>query len=136
MNLKQRNQYILKATKRRMKILSSKGRDYSISTNAFDNFNRGSRMLGLDRKIVLWVYFMKHIDAISNFISKGKLESEPIQGRLDDARNYLDILDAMIKEENDDEEDIAREGYGIHPHSYGSISTFDLRRLSKSLLLG
>jgi hypothetical protein len=57
---------------------------------------------------VLWVYLKKHLDSIASYISnevkcdagnKPKL-SEPIEGRIMDARVYLALLRGLIEEEN------------------------------------
>jgi hypothetical protein len=45
------------------------------------------------------VYFNKHIDSLMTFVRTGRLESEGLRGRLDDIRNYIDILEAMLVEE-------------------------------------
>ena len=39
--------------------------------------------------ICWWVYFRKHIDALANYVRSGKVESEGLVGRINDARNYL-----------------------------------------------
>jgi hypothetical protein len=67
--------------------------------DAFGNFNRLAQMLDLDRKLVLWVYFMKHIDGILAYLKGHKSQRENIRGRIMDARVYLALLRGMIEED-------------------------------------
>jgi len=91
-------------------ILVNKGREYQSTkeegTNVFANFERGAADAGVNRETILWIYFSKHRDSIATFIrdlqrgeSLEELESklsEPINGRIFDAINYLLILNSMI----------------------------------------
>ena len=93
------------------KILVQKGREYQCTKedgcNVFANFERLADDIGLNRESILWVYFSKHRDSIATFIrdlEKNKLSieeqeenlSEPINGRIIDAINYLLIINSMI----------------------------------------
>jgi arsenate reductase-like glutaredoxin family protein len=102
------------------KVLCSKGREYQNTekddTNVFANFERAGLDLGMNKEEVLWVYFAKHKDSISKFIkdmrNKSIFEieenlSEPIDGRILDAINYLLLLQAMISERRDTYKKIA-----------------------------
>lgn len=93
------------------KILIEKGREYQSTQNeghnVFANFQRIGKDLNLNQESVLWVYFSKHRDSIATFIkdlektnSIEALEeklTEPINGRILDAINYLLLLDSMIQ---------------------------------------
>jgi NADPH-dependent glutamate synthase beta subunit-like oxidoreductase len=52
--------------------------------------------MGLSPAQALGVYMKKHLDAIFTFIGKGRVESEPIEGRIHDAVNYLLLLNKLI----------------------------------------
>lgn len=80
------------------KMRDTKGKEYANSLDRFDNFNRLSKRLDLDRLKVAWVYFIKHIDAIESYIKTGKVISEPINGRIVDATTYLTLIGGMIRE--------------------------------------
>ena len=81
-------------------ILENKGKDYTIgSEDRLDNFKRNAEHMGLKPKQVCYVYLSKHLDAIASYIKFGKVESEPIEERIADARNYLFLLFALIKDE-------------------------------------
>ena len=96
-------------------VLITKGREYQSTneegTNVFANFERISDSLGINRESVLWVYFSKHRDSISTFIrdlengkSVEEIEktlTEPINGRITDAINYLLLLNSMVNEKRD-----------------------------------
>jgi hypothetical protein len=85
----------------------TKGMEYT-QGNRLDNFNRLAKELGVSPKLILWVYLKKHIDSIANYIKKdneGTLEklSEPIEGRIMDARVYLSLLRGLIVEQKEKE---------------------------------
>ena len=89
------------ATKRRMDIMDTKGADYQgeEKEGVNGNFYRNARLLGVSPVLIWAVYFNKHIDALAKFVRTGRVESEGLRGRLDDIRNYIDILEAMLVEE-------------------------------------
>jgi len=78
-------------------VARTKGKEHT-QGDRLDNFKRLGRELGLDPKMVLWVYLRKHIDSIANYIKTGKVYSEPIKGRIMDARVYLSLLRCLIEE--------------------------------------
>lgn len=46
------------------------------------------------------VYLLKHIDGILAYVSGNKRQRDSIQGRIDDAVNYLHLLSAILEEES------------------------------------
>ena len=66
--------------------------------NVIANFERISKQTDIDRKMVLWVYLMKHIDGICSYIKGHRSQREKVQGRLTDAIVYLCILWGMIED--------------------------------------
>ena len=93
-------------------IMTIKGRDYTeylqdgdgppVSANA--NFQGVANLLsarqGVDKLYVTWaVYFVKHIQAILSWVCTREVKSEPIQGRMADAINYIFILWTMLVED-------------------------------------
>ena len=64
--------------------------------NVFANFDRIANQTDTDRKFVLWIYLMKHIDGIAAYINGHKSQREDVRGRITDALVYLIILWAMI----------------------------------------
>jgi len=85
--------------------LESKGKVYSGEVNAFRNFTDVARELGISRKMVWWVYFRKHIDAIWAYVTFDYKDPEPIEGRIMDAINYLILLYGMIEQEKERKEE-------------------------------
>ena len=67
--------------------------------DVFANFNRIAGLLDIDRKNVLMVYLMKHMDGITAYINGHKSQREDIRGRLTDAMVYLMLLWGMIDED-------------------------------------
>jgi hypothetical protein len=85
-----------------MDIMDAKGADYQgeEKEGVNGNFYRNARLLGVPPVTIWAVYFNKHIDSLMTFVRTGRLESEGLRGRLDDIRNYIDILEAMLVEES------------------------------------
>jgi hypothetical protein len=81
------------------RMSETKGREYARSEDRFANFDRLAKDLQLSREKVLWVYLVKHLDAITNYVKDGHTHSsEPIEGRIVDAITYLMLLAGMIRE--------------------------------------
>lgn len=88
-------------------LLVSKGDEYASDTDRLSNFKRGAEILGM-RPLDVWaVYFNKHIDGINSYVKRTKTEhytdvdaklSEPIEGRFEDAINYLLLGVALLLE--------------------------------------
>lgn len=74
-------------------------KEYVLNEDAFDNFNRLSSELGIDRKFILWVYAKKHADGIVNYLKGHKSQREDVRGRIKDLIVYMTILWGMIEEE-------------------------------------
>ena len=81
------------------RVLATKGRDYTQGEGRLKNFYRNGERLGIPARQVLGIYLNKHLDAIETFIKRGQVESEPIEGRIVDAVNYLLLLAKMVREE-------------------------------------
>ena len=81
-------------------ILWAKGMDYSEDDDRTLNFKEIATMTRKFNKYEVWtVYFLKHVQSIIKFCMTGKTESENIENRILDARNYLVLLRAMIEED-------------------------------------
>jgi hypothetical protein len=77
----------------------TKGREYANDADRFANFRRLATQLGLPDVAIAWVYTVKHLDAIGNYVKDGKSHSaEPICGRIVDAITYLTLIAGMIHE--------------------------------------
>ena len=76
--------------------------------DVFNNFNRVAADLQTDRKKILWVYLRKHLDGIVGHINGVESQREPIEGRITDAQVYLMLLLGMIKEEQQNYEDLKK----------------------------
>lgn len=80
------------------RINDTKGKDYAGDKDALANFKVIGKDLGLDPMTVWGVYASKHWSAIMAFIREGKVESEPIEGRLHDVILYCFLLLGLIQE--------------------------------------
>ena len=65
----------------------------------FANFDRIANQTNTDRKFVLWIYLMKHVDGIAAYINGHKSQREDVRGRITDALVYLIILWGMINKD-------------------------------------
>jgi hypothetical protein len=79
-------------------INDSKGDDYAGAEDALRNFKEQAVRLGLTPYKVWGVLADKHWFAIESFIKNGKLQSEPIEGRLHDIILYSFLLLGLIEE--------------------------------------
>ena len=68
----------------------------------FANFHRIADDMSIDRKQVLMVYMLKHIDGINAFIKGHESQREDVTGRITDCIVYLMLLWGMIKEEREE----------------------------------
>ena len=70
--------------------------------NVFANFERIAEQTNFDKKMVLWIYFMKHVDGIASYLKGHKSQREKVQGRFTDAIVYLCILWGMVEDEENE----------------------------------
>lgn len=95
-------------------------KEYALSEDAFDNFNRLATLLNQDRKIILWIYLQKHLDGIVSHLKGHTSQREPVRGRIKDAIVYLTLLAGMI------EEDENTSVFSHTPNIKAVIDTFQL----------
>jgi len=101
MENKEFEELVGRARERQNKILRVKGKDYTAGDpDRLANFKELAKELGVHPRVVWWIYFRKHISAIMAWIRTGKVESEGLEGRFDDAINYLYLGEAVFKEED------------------------------------
>tara|TARA_R110002012_G_scaffold67378_1_gene175682 strand:+ start:10031 stop:10321 length:291 start_codon:yes stop_codon:yes gene_type:complete len=82
------------------KIHTEGQKEYAMDEdNVFANFERIAKQTDFDKKMVLWIYLMKHIDGIASYLKGHRSQREDVEGRLTDAIVYLCILWGMIEEE-------------------------------------
>lgn len=79
------------------KLLVGKGKDYG-GEIANSNFYRAANDLGLSPYQIWYVYFHKHLSSLQRFLERGRVESEPIESRVDDLITYLFIFKALLVE--------------------------------------
>jgi hypothetical protein len=96
----QEQQALFKAmVKEEAELLNTKGLEYASDADALANFKKRAEDVGVDPKQILWIFLSKHLDSIKSYIRKGAtISNEPIEGRVNDARNYLFLLICLIKE--------------------------------------
>ena len=84
-------------------IMGTKGMEYTqgdLQKDRLANFYRLGTELGVDPKLVCWIYLKKHLDSIVCYIKQNKEYSdESIEGRIHDARNYLVLLNGIITQQ-------------------------------------
>lgn len=81
-------------------IIRAKGVDYTKSSeDALANFKETGKDIGIDPLQVWYIFAQKHWQAIANYVKTGgQSESEPIEGRIHDAINYLLLGKGLIVE--------------------------------------
>ena len=85
-------------------LLNNKGREYAGDGDALNNFKTGSD-IGVSPLQKSWIFTEKHISSIKTYIKNGKeFSSEPIEGRILDAMNYLFLISCLVKEAKEQEQ--------------------------------
>ena len=94
-------------------ILDTKGLAYSqeaATNDRLGNFKRAAKKYGVSPLVVVGIFLDKHLDSIATWIREANLGApaayvggEPIEQRIADARNYLDLLYAVYQEILDSE---------------------------------
>lgn len=84
-------------------LLVVKGGEYAGSADRLANFKRGSVDAGVSPLQTALIYWSKHVDSIKTYIRNDaagvkQVLSEPIEGRFDDAINYLILMKALVVE--------------------------------------
>lgn len=126
MNHRDKRALVERANERRTNISDAKGPEYAGQADTYmaddsdvlANFKRQGRRWGTDALQAAAIYFGKHIDSIETFIREMAIHNgsrpeqwklvnrgEGIISRLDDARNYLDLLECLLAE------------IGLHPEA-------------------
>lgn len=88
-------------------MIETKGREYTGGAEAgndldtLHNFKDVAEQTGMTALQCWGVYFLKHISAIMTYVKDPERDlSEPIDGRIMDARTYLGLLQCLIDEAN------------------------------------
>jgi hypothetical protein len=77
-------------------LLHNKGKEYSSTEDCLANFKHGTD-IGVTPEQKLWIFLDKHLSSIKTYIREGQVFSnEPIEGRINDAINYLFLLRCLI----------------------------------------
>jgi hypothetical protein len=100
MNIQQFNASREALAEERLAIVTAKRPEYTEGhIDVLNNFKVVAREVGLTPIQVWYVYFRKHVASISQFAKNPDLlQSEPIRGRICDAMNYLELLNALVIE--------------------------------------
>lgn len=84
-------------------IMGTKGMEYTVGdlkTDRLANFYRIAKELDQSPLVVCYIYLKKHLDSIACYVKNGiEYTDEKIEGRINDARNYMILLNAIIQEE-------------------------------------
>lgn len=80
-------------------VLQRKNTVYTDGSDRLSNFKRGSELRKISKCKVLWGYLLKHFVAIQNFIDKGETRTGLYLPKIIDTINYLVLLYAMLREE-------------------------------------
>ena len=94
------------------RLMTTKGHDYTQGRGRLANFYTNATRLGVPARTILAVYLNKHLDAIETFLRDGAVKSEPIEGRICDAINYLLLLAKMVRVEVRDDAADAEKAIG------------------------
>ena len=123
-----------------MDIMRSKNKDYSVNDDPLAGFNKIAKDLGITSFQVWAVFASKHWQALTNFASKGTIESEPIEGRIIDMINYSCLLHLLIIDDKSwittQSEEFIKDKLRVYPISekdsiYYNLSDEEMEALAK-----
>jgi len=77
-------------------LLKAKNKDYSTDGDPLAGFKKIANDIGISPFQVWAIFASKHWNALTNFAKDGKVESEPIEGRIIDMINYSVLLHLLI----------------------------------------
>lgn len=85
-----------------LSMTTTKGKEYANSdVDRLANFKEVAKEIGITPKQVLLVYLKKHMRSIESYVKNDRTYSnEKIEGRIIDAILYLELLAALIADEN------------------------------------
>ena len=99
MNSEAFNKLVDSARVRQDGLLKTKGADYTRhDPDRLSNFKRAAAAVGVTPFQAWAIYAGKHWDSIMAYVKTGKVESEAIEGRIDDLINYMYLLEGLINE--------------------------------------
>lgn len=85
-------------------LIKAKNSDYTggqAKRDRIAHFREAARDLDLPILKIWQVFTRKHWSAIQKFVNGGTLESEPVDGRINDIINYMVLLGAIIDDKKD-----------------------------------
>lgn len=117
------------AYNRIMEINRTKGADYAGTRDALANFKRHAETLNLSPEQIWAVYASKHWDAVMTYCRNGEVQSEPIEGRIDDVILYCFLQLGLVEERKQ----LARpsSGYGLVGGTREEIETAMIKTASQ-----
>jgi hypothetical protein len=81
----------------------AKSQDYASAVDTLDNFKQSAANVGTSKYQSWYVFFDKHVSAISNAIKRNpeapEVITEPLKMRIVDAIVYLQLLNGMLTED-------------------------------------
>jgi len=96
-----REQVVQELCEAELELVRTKGVEYAGTGDVLGNFRRVADRLQIPMETAWAVYFSKHVDAILSYCADPdptRRLSEPIDGRIQDARVYLALLQLMVEE--------------------------------------
>ena len=103
MNAEEFTNCIRELTTARQAIVQAKRREYTEGNcDVLNNFKTIAKELHCSPHLVLYTYLRKHIASIGQFCADpNNITSEPIDGRIADAINYLELIHGLNKEQQE-----------------------------------
>jgi len=88
------------ATERRYKLLLQRSKEYARHEDTLHNFYRAAALRGTTPEDALWGMATKHIVSVTDIVTDTKIgkyaDRETLCTKLDDLRNYCDLLEALF----------------------------------------
>lgn len=91
-------------TRKIVRTLSDKAREYATGDDRLHNFNKGAAIADKPREQVLWGFALKHYISFLDILEalpETVPSNEVIDEKIGDLINYLILVEACLKERND-----------------------------------
>jgi hypothetical protein len=101
MNHKDFTKFLTELQEHQTKVLLGKNAEYAPGEDKLQNFKTASSVTGKPGSEVLWMYALKHFVSIQDIVLYNSTYTPALmREKCGDLRNYLVLLEALIKEEN------------------------------------
>jgi hypothetical protein len=103
MNITEFNMVTWEQVQRCLEVLAKKGREYAPGEDRLEQFKVSAENLGVTPKMALWGMAAKHLTSLNLMCKNDSHDVDMWTEKITDAINYLLLLNALVREEEENE---------------------------------